>query len=358
MLVVFFFKRGEAILEVKIFDKYESIFDHYITSHPAGDILQTTAWGQLKSSTGWKPFPLAVLKNGQIQAATLILKRPLPKLKASIFYSPRGPVFSDYQSLTKLIEAGKELAKSHTAIFWKMDPGIVSGNPVWNQLSDKLHKIETGLDFDSVQPRFIMELDIKPSLDAILANMKSKTRYNIRYAQRQDVKVVLCQSKLDLEVFYPILEETAIRDGFKIRAFEYFENLWDSLMVPKLAQLFIAYHKNQPLSGAIAFRLGKRAWYVYGGSSNQKRNLQPNYAIQWEMIKWAKGSGCQTFDFRGVSGNLDPEGPLYGLYRFKEGFGAQLIEYVGEYDLALSPIYKLWNPAIKIYTRLRKTFKG
>lgn len=344
-------------MEVKIFDKHQSVFNNYIAAHLAGDLLQTTFWGQLKSTTGWQPFPLAVTKKGQIQAGTLMLKRSVPFLKHSIFYSPRGPVFSSLEALKFLIEAGVDLAKSHNALFWKMDPAVISTNLAWNQLSTQLHKINTGLDFNSVQPKFIMELDIRPSLETILANMKSKTRYNIRYAQRRGIEVYLSNSKSDLEIFYPILKETAVRDGFTVRSFDYFENLWDCLVVPKLARLFIAYYKNQPLSGAIAFRLGRRAWYVYGASSDAKRNLQPNYAVQWEMIRWAKGSGCHTFDFRGVSGDLNPENPLFGLYRFKEGFGAKLIEYVGEYDLPLSPLYKLWQPAVTAYNYLNQTFK-
>lgn len=344
-------------MEVRIFDKHQSVFNHYIAAHPAGDLLQTTFWGQLKSTTGWQPFPLAVTNKGQIQACALMLKRSVPYLKHSIFYSPRGPVFSNFEALEFLIHAGIDLAKSHKALFWKMDPALLSSNSDWNQLLSLLHKVNTGLDFDSVQPQFIMELDIRSSLETILANMKNKTRYNIRYAQRKGIEVSLANSKSDLEIFYPILKETAIRDGFTIRSFNYFENLWDCLVVPRLAQLFIAYYKNQPLSGAIAFRLGRRAWYVYGASSDLKRNLQPNYAVQWEMIRWAKGSGCHTFDFRGVSGNLNPENPLYGLYRFKEGFGAKLVEYVGEYDLPLSPFYRLWHPAVTAYNSLSRALK-
>jgi lipid II:glycine glycyltransferase (peptidoglycan interpeptide bridge formation enzyme) len=70
----------------------------------------------------------------------------------------------------------------------------------------------------------------------------------------------------------------------------------------------------------------------------------PNYLIQWAMIKWAKRQGCRIYDFRGVSGDLDPESPLYGLYRFKTGFGASLVEYLGEYDLPFRPgLYRLWR---------------
>ncbi|HHT36964.1 MAG: lipid II:glycine glycyltransferase FemX [Candidatus Wallacebacter cryptica] len=339
-------------MEAKLFDSHPELFNHYIASHPAGDLLQTTYWGELKAHTGWEALPLAVSANGQIQASALILKRRLPLPGKCIFYSPRGPLFSSPEALDFLLEAGRELGKAHGALLWKMDPALKKDDPVWADTARRLKQIDTGLDFNNVQPKFIMELDIRPSLDTILKNMKSKTRYNIGYAERRGVTVHLSRVKSDLELFYPLLQETAVRDNFKIRSFEYFENLWDALVVPRTAQLFLAFHDNQPLGGAIAFCLGRRAWYVYGASSNTKRNLQASYALQWAMIRWAKGLGCTTYDFRGVSGDLNPDNPLYGLYRFKEGFGAQLVEYVGEFDLPLSPLYTLWNPAVRIYNQL------
>lgn len=341
-------------MEAKLFYKHQSVFNHYVTTHPHGDVLQTTYWGKLKAFTGWQMFPLAVVDNGHIQASSLMLKRSLPLPGTCIIYSPRGPLYSNIAALEQLLIAGKQLARQERAIVWKMDPALPVDDQNWNAFSKQLTEISTGSDFDGVQPKFIMDLDIRPSLDNILANMKTKTRYNIRYAKRKGVTVKLSQDKADLEQFYPILQETAERDNFTVRSYEYFAALWDHLVINNVAQLFMVYHEGEPLGGTIAFKLGKRAWYVYGASSNKKRNLMSNYAIQWEMIKWAKGCGCHTYDFRGVSGDLNPENPLYGLYRFKDGFGAQLREYVGEFDAPIIPIvYHLAQPAITLYQRLR-----
>ncbi|HKM17663.1 MAG: peptidoglycan bridge formation glycyltransferase FemA/FemB family protein [Firmicutes bacterium] len=341
-------------MEMQIFDKHPSFFNHYVANHTYGDLLQTTYWGQLKSMTGWEPFPLGVVESGQICAGALVLKRIIPLTGKCIFYSPRGPLFSSIQALECLAAGVTDLARSHGALFWKMDPAIPTENRTWDQFAQKhLHKLEIGLDFDGVQPRFIMELDLRPDLETIFANMKSKARYNIRYAKRKGITVRLSHSKDDLQIFYPLLQETAARDRFSIRSFAYFEHLWDCLVPHRTAQLFLASHHGEPLAGAIAFRLGKRAWYVYGASANIKRNLQASYALQWEMIRWAKSLGCTVYDLRGVSGNLDPEHPLYGLYRFKEGFGAKLVEYAGEFDLPFSPLYRFWKPALNIYKRFR-----
>ncbi len=342
-------------MEAKLLHDRPAVFNHYVASHPMGDLLQTTYWGELKATTGWEPLPLVVISEGQIQASALILKRKLPIPGKSIFYSPRGPLFSNLKAAEFLIAAVKELGKKHNALMWKMDPPLQTNDPNWTKfMPADLVTIDTGFDFDSVQPKYIMELDIRSSLDTILANMKSKTRYNIRYAKRKGVTIHLSNTKSDLEIFYSLLQETAVRDQFKIRSFQYFEHLWDHLIMTRNAALFLAFSDNQALGGTIAFRYGKRAWYVYGASSNQNRNLQASYALQWEMIRWAKGSGCHFYDFRGVSGDLDPENPLYGLYRFKDGFGAQIVEYVGEFDLPISSMYWMWQLSYNIYNRVKR----
>jgi peptidoglycan pentaglycine glycine transferase (the first glycine) len=340
----------------RLFFEHESVFNHYAASHRHGDVLQTTHWGKLKGTTGWDYYPLAVEDNGAIQASALILARKLPLPGQTLFYSPRGPLFSSLEALRKLLSAGRELGHEKKAILWKMDPPLPAGDSIWQDccVEHKLIPIDTGLNFEGVQPRFIMDLDISKPLDALLEEMKSKTRYNIRYAERKGVQIVRSIRKSELGVFYALLQETAQRDKFTIRPLIYFESLWDHLVENKLAQLFLAYHNDTPLAASIAFRLGDKTWYVYGASSNSNRNLQASHLIQWEMIRWAKGLGCKVYDFRGVSGDLNPDNPLYGLYRFKEGFGAQLSEYVGEYDLPLDTLrYPLWRKGLAFHNWLR-----
>lgn len=348
-------------MEAILLQNQESLFNHYVATHPHGDLLQTTHWGKLKVSSGWRYYPLAVRNGGVLQGTALLLIKKLPYMPYTVAYSPRGPLFSTGEALVQLWKAGSKLARTQGALVWKMDPPLPHTDRLWLELAtqENLRHQDTGLDFLGVQPRFVMTLDLRNSLDALLKKMKSKTRYNIRYAERKEVRVFMAKEKKQLGVFYTLLQETAKRDGFMIRPFSYFEEMWDHLVQHKLAQVFLTYQQGTPLGGAILFRLGKRAWYVYGASSNENRNLQGAHLIQWEMIKWAKSQGCQIYDFRGVSGDLNPEHPLYGLYRFKEGFGAQLEEYVGEYDLPISRGgYALWQRALATHHWLRKKKKG
>ncbi|MCX5779568.1 MAG: peptidoglycan bridge formation glycyltransferase FemA/FemB family protein, partial [Firmicutes bacterium] len=205
-------------------------------------------------------------------------------------------------------------------------------------------------DFEGVQPAFVFQLDIRPAASQLLANMHAKTRYNIKLAQKKGVTIRTAIGKVDLPAFYTILQETAQRDQFLIRGYEYFEMIWDQMVENGLAQIFLAEYQGQVISATLALILGRKTWYLYGASSNDYRNVMPNYLIQWEMILWAQAQGCEIYDFRGVSGDMDESNPLYGLYRFKKGFNGELIEFVGDWDRVYSPsLYFAWTRILPRY---------
>ena len=159
----------------------------------------------------------------------------------------------------------------------------------------------------------------------------------------------------DRDTFYDLLEVTAQRDGFGIRAREYFHHLRELIIAAGLGELFMAYVDGTPVAGAIAFILGGQCWYVYGASDNDHRSLMPNHLVQWEIMRWAKQSGCEVYDMRGVSPEVDGkpvDERLAGLNRFKRGFGAQYVEYIGDWDLVLSRTwYGLFQRALPIVRR-------
>lgn len=334
-------------------------FDDFVRSHPKGHFLQTWEWGQVKKSMGWEPLPLILEEDGAIRASLLILKRklPLPIVDKCIFYAPRGPVVDvDSEELCRLLLDGAgKVAKAHGAIFLKIDPDVKKSNQGFEQILKNcgLVRNETGLDFEGVQPNFVFRLDITPSEVELLENMHAKTRYNIRLASRKGVTIREAVDKKDLEHFYTILVETARRDKFLIRGYEYFETIWNQMVESGMAKVFLAEHEGEPVSGTLAMLLGDKAWYLYGASSNEHRNLMPNYLIQWEMIRWARTQGCSLYDFRGVSGDLDESNPLYGLYRFKKGFNGEMVEFTGEWDKVYARFfYWLWTRFLPIYLKI------
>lgn len=336
-------------------------FNCFVAGHPKGHFLQIWEWGQVKQGMGWESIPIVLEKDGDIRGALLILKRmlPVPGLKKCIFYAPRGPVADlDNEEENRLLFKGAEkIARQHGAIFLKVDPDVSVDRQEYALLLGRCgfkHQA-TGLNFEGVQPNFVFRLDLTLSPEKLLANMHNKWRYNIRLAQKKGVTVRLARDKEDLQVFYTILQETASRDEFMVRGYEYFEWIWDYMVSHGFASIFLAEYDGQIVAGTLAMILGAKAWYLYGASSNQHRNVMPNYLLQWEMILWAQAQGCTLYDFRGVSGDLDESNPLYGLYRFKKGFNPTLTEFVGEWDYVYSPFwYLLWTKVLPLYLERRR----
>lgn len=336
----------------------KEIYNAFVDAHPKGHFLQTWEWGEVKRGMGWNPQPLLLEEDGVIKGALLILEKrlPIPGLRRSIFYSPRGPVTDVHnQQLCQALFAGAEqIARQSGAIFLKIDPDVKASDQEFRTILQEcgFRKNETGLDFEGVQPAFVFQLDISRPAEQLLENMHGKTRYNIRLAQKKGVTVRTAAGKEDLPKFYAILQETAQRDRFLIRGYEYFEMIWDQMVENGLAQIFLAEYQGQVISATLALILGRKAWYLYGASSNEYRNVMPNYLIQWEMIRWAQDQGCLIYDFRGVSGDMDETNPLYGLYRFKKGFNGELIEFVGDWDKVYAPLwYWVWSRALPWYRR-------
>ena len=348
------------------------LFNAFVAAHPKGHVLQSWQWGMVKQPA-WQPLRLVVEKDGQICAAALILQRKLPAGLGNIFYSPRGPVLDidDAALWQATVGAVKALAKERGAIYWKIDPDIDIDFPeaeVWRSRLKASGFVQAGKGegFEGVQPRFVFRMDIQPEIDKLLAACHQKTRYNIRLAIKKGVEIVSAAGRENLPEFYRILTTTATRDNFLIRPYSYFERFYDSLQPVGQTELFMAYYNGEAIAGTLAFRMGDKAWYIYGASSNAHRNLMPNYLIQWTMIEWARQHGCTMYDFRGVPGHVAEDHPLYGLVKFKKGFGGKYTEFIGEYDLPLNPAkYHLYNFLEPIYQKnirrliaVKKKLKG
>ncbi len=335
-------------------------YNRFVDGCPWGSVLQTSSWGQLKKHTGWDPEIFVVRDGtGDILAGAMVLARKVPGMNLPILYSPRGPVVGpgDQETLAALASGVAAYGRDCGAILWKVDPSWPrEGSQGERTLEDLAFRhIDTGDNFEGIQPRFVMQLPLEGrTAEEILGDMHHKTRYNIRLSGRRGVQVSMGESLSDVDAFYDILEVTSSRNDFGIRDRSYFHHLWEEVIEPGFGRLFLAHYQGQLLAGTVALIGSGTVWYLYGASSNEHRKVMPNYGLQWAMIEWAREQGCVVYDFRGVSGDLDPENPLYGLYRFKQGFGAELVELVGEYDLVLRPLlYRLWRTGAPLYRSLR-----
>lgn len=348
-------------------------FKKWNENHPYGNILQTEEWGQFKSLGEWTYELLGLFIDNKLEAACMMLKRKLPGLNQYMFYASRGYVldYSNKELIRSFTEEIYEYAKKKKAVFVKIDPCVMyqehdsEGNLIQDGKNNKelveylcslsyRHKGIT-LDFDGIQPRFVYKLPLDRDLDQLLQKFHHKTRYNIRLAEKKGVSIVE-GTREDLPEFYRIMQVTGNRDGFMTRPLSYFEDMYDTMQPSGHMKLYLAKYEDKVVSGTIMIINGRTAVYLYGASDNVYRNIMPNYLIQWKMISDAYHLGCKMYDFRGISGDLNPENHLYGLFRFKKGFTGEFVEYIGEFDLVIRPItYYLFETGVPL---LKKTLRA
>ncbi len=331
-------------------------YKNFLQAHPKGHFLQSPEWATLKSF--WKNEIITVEdENGMIKGAMSILIRKVPLFKYTIMYSPRGPVcdLHNRETIEALLLKASELARKYNSYVLKLDTDAEKSDLEYERIVRELgFRIQNAAkNFEGIQPRFVFRLDIKGKTEEeILGNFTQKVRYNIKLSAKKGVSARI-GSREDIRDFYKIMVETGIRDQFMIRSADYFEKMYDCLG-PDHLRLYLADYEDRLIAGTIAVLYGNKCWYLYGASSNQYRNVMPNYLLQWEMIKWALENHCDIYDFRGVSGDLDESNPLYGLYKFKKGFGGKFTEFIGDLDYVFMPfIYIILEKGEKIFRKIR-----
>ena len=338
----------------------EKKYKEFLEAHDRCNFQQSLEWKNVKTS--WtNEVVLAKDALGNIIGAISVLIRKIP-IFGNFIYVSRGPIcdIHDENVLKELADGLKELAKKYKAFTLRMEPDIKSDDEEFKDIIKKLgFKInDTGKKFsDGIQPRYVFRLDIKGKTEnEIFAAFHQKTRYNVRLAMKKGIEIRE-GTKEDLKDFHKIMMVTGKRDNFMIRPLSYFEQMYDCL-APEHLKLMMAYYEGEPVSGIIDIIYGNKVWYLYGASSNEHRNLMPNYLLQWEMIKYSIEHGKDMYDFRGVTGIVDEKDPHYGLYRFKKGFNAEFTEFIGEVYMDFSPLkYKMYKIAEKLFRTLRKLKK-
>lgn len=317
-----------------------------LTTHN-GHLLQSWSWGELKSNFGWTAHRIQTNN-----AAAQILFKQLP-LGFTIAYIPKGPMvnWQNSEQCETLFETIHATAKKQRAVFLKIEPDI------WQSTDPDLtgFKNMSGLTgftpADTIQPQSTIFINISGSEDDILAAMKQKTRYNIRLAKKKGV-IIRQGTEADISTFHNLSLLTSDRDEFGVHSLEYYQQAY-SLFTPNNCALFIAEFEDEPLAALMAFSQGTEAYYFFGASSNTHRNLMPTYLIQWEAIRWAKAQGCTRYDLWGIPNeNVDTletefkqrSDGLWGVYRFKRGFGGQVEKSIGAFDYVYNPLlYKLYK---------------
>lgn len=341
---------------------------------PPSSFLQTPFWATFKAQHGWKPLYFIVEGLPERDRFPLtVLVRRMARI-AAIAYVPLGPdvAIADKIRQTEILVTLERLLRSYLppgTICVRFDPpwGTITPNVFSEHESDDTisspEKKPRGAERPvppvrrasaDIQPPDTVQLDLNLSEEELLAQMKPKWRYNIRLGEKKGVSIT-CHEGIDamtagIDAFYALYLETASRDGIAIHSRGYYRDLVahaqesmsrdnrSPLDKPVSVRVYIARHEGDCLASIITLFCGEEAVYLYGASSNVKRNLMPAYSLQWNAIRDAKRARCTRYDFYGIPPADDPSHPMYGLYRFKTGFGGSIVHRVGSLDVTSKPI--------------------
>jgi lipid II:glycine glycyltransferase (peptidoglycan interpeptide bridge formation enzyme) len=299
-------------------------WNQFLADHPNAHLLQMGEWGELKADFGWKPERII---SDNIGAQILFRKLPLG---FTVAYMPK-PVFSEELSgiSEKFWREVDAACRKNKAVFLKIEPDT------WQEKS-VIPNSSFSLSQKNIQPAATIVIDIRDAEDQILARMKQKCRYNIRLAEKKQVVV---RAWDDISAFHEMMTVTGGRDGFGVHSKEYYQRAYELFRPKNVCELLVAEFEGRPLASLMVFANAKRAWYVY--------NRMPTYLLQWEAIRWAKARGCEEYDLWGVPDETEEtleaqfesrHDGLWGVYRFKRGFGGQLKRAAQALDKVYNPI--------------------
>ena len=311
-----------------------SEWNKFLENHPNAHLLQMGEWGELKKDFGWKPVRFVLDRETGAQ----ILFRRLP-LGLTLGYMPKpvdgGQWTVDGERFWREVDL---ICKQNKAIFLKVEPDS------WDD-TFRLPPSAFRISPHNIQPPRTITIDIKDNEETILAEMKPKCRYNIRLAEK---KGITFRAWDDIQSFHEMMTVTGGRDNFGVHSKDYYQRAYELFTSKGTCELLVAEYEGKPLASLMVFANGKRAWYVYGASNDQERNRMPTYLLQWEAIRWAKARGCEEYDLWGVpdeneetlEANFETrQDGLWGVYRFKRGFG-------GEVKRAAQAMDRIYNPLL------------
>ena len=294
--------------------------------------LQSLEWGTFREKTGIK-----VIKQNGI----LLTIHPIPHLKWNIGYLPKGPMPTK-QLVAELIKIGRE----EKCIFIQLEPNAEKTE----ELKIKINNLGLVPSAHPLFTKYTFTLDLTKSEEELLKNMNSKTRYNIKVAQKHGVVVEEDNSSKAFERYLSLTKETTNRKGFYSHTEKYHRLMWETLKVANgnklTAHLLVAKYKSEILVTWILFILGDTLYYPYGASSSSHKEVMASNLMMWEVIKYGKKLGLKKLDMWGALGpDPDQKDPWFGFHRFKQGYGGRLVEFLGSYDLIINKkayaIYKI-----------------
>jgi len=321
-----------------------TLWDAFLHEHPHGHLLQSWRWGDLKEATGWQPVRLALWDQDEqrIVAGAQVLRYTAPHIPlrlGHLAYVPKGPVLD--WTRPELCDAFftqlHRWLRTHGALALRIEPPLGVGTPE-EKLARPYLDAPGARAVHPVQPLRTIVVDLQADEDELRARMKDKTRYNIGLATRRGVTIRVAQTLDDARNWYALLQVTGERDRFGVHTQDYYLRAWELLQEQAYGRLFLAEHEGDLLAGIFVSVFAHEGIYLYGASSNERRNLMPNYLLQWEAMRWARSRGARQYDLWGIPDTDDADEAMAGVYRFKRGWGGRVVHFIGGIEYVYRPL--------------------
>lgn len=348
---------------ISINNEYSTTYNNLIT-HP----LQSFEWGEFREKTGVNVIRQGIIEKDKLVSGFQLTIHKIPNTPWNIGYLPKGAL-----PTKELLSQLRIIGKKEKCVFIQLEPDVIykTYSAQGELLDQNKHIAKDWFKKVSLLPsahplftKYTFVLDISQSEEELLKNMHSKWRYNIRVAQKHEVQVIEDNSDRAFKEYLRLTHATTMRQKFYAHTDNYHKLQWQTL--PHTIQknglsshLLVANYNNMPLVTWIVFVFKDTLYYPYGASSNDNREVMASNFMMWEAIRFGKSLELKKFDMWGALGpHPDTKDPWFGFHRFKQGYGGNLIEFVGSYDFVIDPFlyqaYKLADKARWLYLRIKK----
>jgi len=318
-------------------------WESFLSNCKEKSFLQSWAWGEFQKKSG-KIWRLGVFDKGELVAVALVSK--IVARRGTFLLIQHGPDLHlevaprKVEIFKVLLEKLKEIGRQEGASFIRIAPILIK--------NEENKKIFQGLSFRKSPIHAnaysaTWKLDLAPSEDNLLKNMRKTTRYLIKQAQKNpDITIEKTDNIDNIEAYQKLNREVAKRQHFVAFSDSYIENEFEIFAKDNQALLLFGKYKGEIVAGALIIFWSGIGFYHQAASLSKYAKLSVPYLLQWEAIKEAKNRGCKLYDFWGFTDPQKyPKHPWAGPTLFKMGFGGYTVEYVKTRDYVLSKKYWL-----------------
>jgi len=323
-------------------ESFKPVWNGFVENSPNGSLTQSWIWGNFLDSIGEETIRLAVTSSelssdsqdflaakSQVLGVMLLVKREAKFF--NYYFAPYGPVLGEIKmkdTFGQLMAKSYQLCRDNNIDFIRLEPKLSLDNYLTVRPVD-----------DTAQAQHTLIIDIDKEEKEIMANMKSKWRYNIRLAEKKGVRIKQAETVEEIGEFWELLKQNSIDNSFSTHSKEYYHRQLEILSGEDMEVLLLAKKGKKTIAANLVGFYGPTAYYLHGAMNRQYSNLMAPHLLQWHSIKLAKDRGCKNYDMFGIaSPSVKKDHPWQGFSRFKRGFApeTQITSYPGAYFIGIN----------------------